>query len=210
MRHVSAAKELTMRIATIYATREGQTQRIVEYLAGAFRARDVEVDIFRAKEKPDVDLEAYDLVVVAGSVHIGSHEPELIAFVKRHRDMLERVPAAFISVNLSQAGVEDVKRSVEQRARATKNVAGVVEAFVRKTGWHPRWTEPVAGALLYTRYNFLIRFIMKRISKAEGGSVDTSRDHEYTDWLALERFADRIIDEWGRPSATKPPIHAAP
>ena len=192
-----------MRIAIVYATREGQTKRIVECLAGAFRARDIHADLFDARDKPAVDLEAYEAAVVAGSVHTGNHERELIAFVKQHRALLERVPTAFVSVSLSQAGAEDPKRTAEQRARASKNVAGVLDTFIRKTGWHPRWIQPVAGALLYTRYNFLIRFVMKRISKAEGGSVDTSRDHEYTDWATVERFAGKMVAEL-TPSGVSP------
>jgi menaquinone-dependent protoporphyrinogen oxidase len=192
---VATPEEVTMRIAIIYATREGQTRRIVEHLANAFRARDVQVQISNAKEEPDPILDGYDALVVAGSVHIGQHERELIGFVKRHREILERTPTAFISVSLSQAGVEDSRRTSAQRAQATKNVAGVLETFYRKTGWHPRWTQTVAGALLYTHYNFLVRFIMKRISKQEGGSVDTSRDHEYTDWPTIDRLAGRIIAE---------------
>lgn len=197
-----------MRIAIVYATREGQTKRIVDYLAGTLRARDVDVEIFAAKDKPAVDVAAYAAVVVAGSVHIGNHERELVAFVEEHRAALERVPAAFLSVSLSQAGVEDPKRTVEQRAQAERNVAGVIDTFLRKTGWHPRWTQPVADALLYTRYNFLIRFILKRISKHEGGSVDTSRDHEYTDWSALERFAGRIVGDVEALPSLRPPVHA--
>ena len=42
--------------------------------------------------------------------------------------------------------------------------------------------------LLYTQYNVLIRFVMKRIAKHAGGATDTSRDHEYTDWVALDQF----------------------
>jgi menaquinone-dependent protoporphyrinogen oxidase len=34
---------------------------------------------------------------------------------------------------------------------------------------------------------------MKWISKREGGSTDTSRDHEYTDWVSVERFAEEFI-----------------
>ena len=34
---------------------------------------------------------------------------------------------------------------------------------------------------------------MKEISKREGGSVDTSRDHEYNDWSGVERFAGTIL-----------------
>jgi menaquinone-dependent protoporphyrinogen oxidase len=30
---------------------------------------------------------------------------------------------------------------------------------------------------------------MRRIAAAEGGETDTSRDYEYTDWAAVERFA---------------------
>jgi menaquinone-dependent protoporphyrinogen oxidase len=192
-----------MRIAIIYATREGQTKRIVDHLVGVFRARDVAIEIFDAKKKPDPDLATYDALIVAGSVHIGSHERELVRFVEAHREELERIPTAFVSVSLSQAGVEDVERTAEQRARANQNVAGVLDAFFRKTGWQPRWIQPFAGALLYTRYNFLIRFVMKMISKKEGGSVDTSRDHEYTDWSAVERFAARIIGEMSvTPAAT--------
>ena len=199
-----------MRIAIVYATREGQTKRIVEYLAGVLRARDVGADLFDASDDPDVDLEAYEAVVVAGSVHIGKHERELVDFVKEHRAELERVPTAFLSVSLSQAGVEDPKRTVEQRARAARNVAGVIDTFLQKTGWHPRWTQPVAGALLYTKYNFFIRFLLKRISKQEGGSVDTSRDHEYTDWAALERFAGTMAAELAPSSPAHPPVHAEP
>lgn len=184
-----------MRIAIIYATREGQTKRIVDYLAGVLRARDVAVETFDARQKADPDLETYDALIVAGSVHIGSHERELVRFVEAHREELERIPTAFVSVSLSQAGAEDGARTAEQRARANENVAGVLDTFFRKTGWQPRWIQPFAGALLYTQYNFLVRFIMKMISKREGGSVDTSRDHEYTDWSAVERFAARIIGD---------------
>ena len=53
----------------------------------------------------------------------------------------------------------------------------------------------MAGALPYTRYNFLVRFVMRRISKAEGGDTDTSRDYEYTDWAAVDRFAVEFVED---------------
>jgi menaquinone-dependent protoporphyrinogen oxidase len=46
---------------------------------------------------------------------------------------------------------------------------------------------------MYTKYNFLIRFVMKRIARQAGASTDTSHDHDYTDWEGL----DRILDELG-------------
>jgi menaquinone-dependent protoporphyrinogen oxidase len=68
-----------------------------------------------------------------------------------------------------------------------------------ETGWHPRRVELVAGALPYTRYNFLVRFVMRRISRKEGGDTDTSRDYEYTDWAAVDRFAAEFADEVAGP-----------
>ena len=77
----------------------------------------------------------------------------------------------------------------------------IVATFVRKTGWQPDRTELVAGALTYSKYNFVIRFVMRRIAAAAGGDVDTSRDYEYTDWNALDRFAAEISREAARHAA---------
>ena len=66
----------------------------------------------------------------------------------------------------------------------------MIDAFVRKTGWHPASTLPVAGALAYSRYNLLVRFVMKRIARSHGAPTDTSRDYEFTSWAALDRFVD--------------------
>jgi menaquinone-dependent protoporphyrinogen oxidase len=50
-------------------------------------------------------------------------------------------------------------------------------------------------ALRYTRYNSLVRLVMRQISKKEGGDTDTSRDYEYTDWGAVDRFAVEFLSE---------------
>ena len=61
---------------------------------------------------------------------------------------------------------------------------------------HRQWVKPVAGALLYSKYNPLVRFVMKRIAKEAGAAHDTSRDYEYTDWVGLDRFVDELADEF--------------
>jgi menaquinone-dependent protoporphyrinogen oxidase len=52
-----------------------------------------------------------------------------------------------------------------------------------------------AGSLAYTRYNFVIRFIMRRIARKEGAPTDKSRDYELTDWTEVARFANGVADE---------------
>jgi len=100
---------------------------------------------------------------------------------------------------MAAAGAEGNGRTDAQRERARADVRRSIETFVKETGWQPTRVEPVAGALLYTRYNWLIRFIMKRISQSAGGDTDTTRDFEYTDWAALDRLAHEMATE-PRPS----------
>jgi menaquinone-dependent protoporphyrinogen oxidase len=51
------------------------------------------------------------------------------------------------------------------------------------------------GALCYRQYGFLKRLMMKRIVRDKPGnlSTDTSRDHEYTDWDEVKRFAEDFL-----------------
>jgi menaquinone-dependent protoporphyrinogen IX oxidase len=48
--------------------------------------------------------------------------------------------------------------------------------------------KSVAGALLYTKYNLILRQMIKRIVRWRGGDIDISRDHECTDWADLRSF----------------------
>ena len=62
----------------------------------------------------------------------------------------------------------------------------------RAVGPDPDVVGLFAGALVYTQYGWLKRHVMRAIVKREGGDLDMSRDYEYTDWEAVERFAHDI------------------
>jgi menaquinone-dependent protoporphyrinogen oxidase len=72
-----------------------------------------------------------------------------------------------------------------------------VEEFRRRTGWTPAQTACFAGALRYRQYNPFIRLLMRLIVGKAGGETDTTRDHEYTDWDAVERFAQGFAAQLG-------------
>jgi menaquinone-dependent protoporphyrinogen oxidase len=178
-----------MRAVIFYATREGHARRIAEHVATELRGHTHEVELYDVKTVAEpIDWRAYDWACVAASVHAGHHEPEMIAFVKRHRQALERLGAAFLSVTLSEAGAEDVRAPKERRERAAADAQQMIDVFLQETGWRPERVLPVAGALAYSRYNFLIRFAMKRIARKAGAPTDTSRDYEFTDWSKLDAF----------------------
>src|SRR4051812_11578356 len=167
-----------MRIAVFYATREGQTRKIAEHVAADLRKHGVEVELFNLKEAPAVDWSRYVTACVGASVHAGHHEREVIAFVKRHAETLKRLGAAFLSVTLSVAGAEALTQPFERRRQAAADAHRMVEVFIQETGWQPARSLCVAGALAYSRYNFFIKRIMKRIARKAGAPTDTSRDYE--------------------------------
>ena len=64
----------------------------------------------------------------------------------------------------------------------------MIADFTKKTGWRPERVLPVAGALMYSKYNVVVRWIMKRIAHKAGFDGPTSRDYEFTNWPAVDRF----------------------
>jgi menaquinone-dependent protoporphyrinogen oxidase len=199
-RYLVVKNQQVKSFVVFYATRDGHTRSIAEYLAKGLRAHDRRVDVMDvAAPLPDLDLARYAAAILAAPIHIGKHEKAMAQFVRAHRAALERLPTTFLSVSLSQAGVDDMNRTAEQRSRSAAEVKKTIDLFLRATGWHPTHVHPVAGALLYRRYRPVIRLVMRIISRVAGGTTDTSRDHEYTDWNALSRFADEIVADIAKP-----------
>jgi menaquinone-dependent protoporphyrinogen oxidase len=183
-----------MRAAIFFATREGQTQKIATHIADSLRQEGLRVDVLDVNNLPaTVEWSRYTMVWVAASVHVGHHEREMIEFVRHNKRELQRLGAVFVSVTLSQAGAEDVHAPAERRAQAARDARRMIDAFVAETGWNPARSFPVAGALAYTRYNWLVRWMMVRIARKQGASTDTSVDHELTNWPILDRFVDDVV-----------------
>jgi menaquinone-dependent protoporphyrinogen oxidase len=174
-------------VLVVYATRDGQTRKVAERIANVVRVRRHVVELLDAARAPrDVDLSRFQAVFIGSSVHAGGYLRPVVRFVQSHRAQLERLPTLFFSV-----GLAILSKINDGRAQTMR----LVDRLVAETGWRPRRIELLAGALPYTRYNFLIRFVMRRIVKKEGGDTDTSRDYEYTDWAAVDRFAAEFVDQ---------------
>ena len=184
-------------VLVAFATREGQTRKIAEHVASTIRARGDEAELLdlRNGTRDDLDLTSFAAVVLAASVHLGRHEREMVEFVKAHRAELEQLPTTFLSVSLSEAGVEDMTAPFDMRAKAAIDVKKMIDDFCAATGFHPSRVWPVAGALMYSEYGALVRFVMRRIARHAGQSTDTAHDHEYTDWKGLHRFVDALMTE---------------
>lgn len=175
---------MALKIAIVYATRHGHVRAIAEQLAATAALRGVQCaphEVAAAQHR-DV-IEGCDAVLIAGSVHFGQHTRALRRYVKRKLALLSVMPSAFLSVSGSAA-------SLEGRLKA----AAYIKDFIRITGWQPDLTLPVAGAILYTRYDPITRLMMKFASRIAGRGTDTSRDYDYTNWPIVDGFMHQFID----------------
>ncbi|MDJ1432404.1 flavodoxin domain-containing protein [Halostagnicola sp. A-GB9-2] len=171
------------RVLVCYGSSEGQTAKIADHIGDVLSEASHDVVLSTAKYPPSALTSsefAYDGVVIGASIHKGSHQGYVEEFVREYVDGLNRVPSAFFSVSLSAA-----KSSPEARSESD----GYLREFVAETDWEPDLTHAVAGALKYSEYGFLTRFVMKRIAGTEGLDTDTDHDYEYTDWEDVETFA---------------------
>jgi menaquinone-dependent protoporphyrinogen oxidase len=172
------------RVLIAYGSSEGQTAKIAEQLAGFIRAQGHDafpVNISREAPAPA----GYDAVIVGASVHKGKHQRWIVDYVRRNRAALEHLPSAFISVSLAIADGTEKGRLEAQ---------GYVETFVLETGWYPEKVGLFAGALAYTKYNVLLRWVIRWIARSRGSrDLDTRRDYVYTDMAAVERFSEEFL-----------------
>jgi len=182
-----------MRAAIFYATREGQAERVAQHIAIHLRAHNILADVIDVKDlHGTIEWPAYNQAYVVASVHTGHHEKEMVRFVRRFKDELVERHAPFLSLTLSQAGAEMPTSTLVQRETARGDALRMISDFMKDTGWRPAHVLPVAGALMYSKYNFLMKWIMKRIAHSAGFDGPPTRDYEFTNWPAVDRFVDRL------------------
>jgi menaquinone-dependent protoporphyrinogen oxidase len=164
-----------MNVLVVYESGYGQAERVAQALAQAVRGEGHRVEVARASSHPSP--QSFDAVIAGGSVRIGDHQRPLVEFCREHRDLLVRRPSAFFSVSVSAR---------RPTGSGQNEVAKGFSRFIAQTGWAPQRLWPIPGALCYTRYPPLVKAMLLLIALISGGDTDTSRDHEYTDWKAVE------------------------
>lgn len=170
------------KVLVIYGTRERQTEKIARAIADEIRKSGCDVELADARSaSKQINLKDYQTVIAGGPVHKGEFPKELRDWVKSHASELKGKSTAFFSVCLGILQKDDPKVIAEEKQ--------IVEDFFAKVDWRPsKWTI-FAGALKYSQYGFFKRQMLRLIAGRAGGSTDTSRDYEYTDWNEVRSFA---------------------
>jgi menaquinone-dependent protoporphyrinogen oxidase len=170
------------KVLVVYASHYGQTRAIAVAVAERLRVRGARADVFDARfETPSP--EGYDAAVFGSRVELGHHAYAVVDYLRRHREILERMPTGVFSVSMAAAG-----------APPHADPSGYLATLFEQIDWKPTCSAVFAGGLPYRKYNWLTRLVMKRISKAAGHTTDTSKNHEFTSWPAVHAFADELAD----------------
>ena len=179
---------LPMNILIVSASKEGQTDKIADFIAEKIRQHGHQTTTLYCKQIPaDFQTDPFDAAILGGSIHVNKYPGELIRFIKAHQDWLNRVPTALFTVCMA---IRSKHENEQQQALAFG------EAFSSHYNWHPNLLETFAGAIKYTQYGFITRKIMQYIAKKEGGNTDTTQDHEYTKWDEVARFAEKCLTQF--------------
>jgi menaquinone-dependent protoporphyrinogen oxidase len=172
------------RLLIVYGTTDGHTAKVADAMASALRHFGADVDVANAAGVWDPDPRDYVAVIVAASVHAQRYQRAVTRWARAHAEALRERPTAFVSVCLAV---------LARSAKVDRDLAAILARFSQDTGWQPTEAKVVAGALLYRRYGWLKRLLMRRVVRKAGGDTDTSRNYEYTDWKDLEEFTERFV-----------------
>ena len=171
------------RVVLLYVGCEGQTRKITERIASCLSGCGHQVVVHSLTElSDDFSLAGFDAVVVGSSIRYGKHHKPCYEFISRYGDELAAIQGYFFSVNLTARKSE----------RRQINNNRYLQKFLRQISWVPQRVEVFAGALLYTRYRWLDKQMIRLIMKLTGGPTDLTRNTEFTDWQRVKAFAQHL------------------
>lgn len=170
------------KILLIYSTTDGHTVKICDRLRQVIEQETHQVTLASIKDLRDVELRAFDKIVVGASIRYGKHNPLVAEFVNRNAQLLDGKSNAFFSVNI-------VARKPEKNRPETNPY---MQKFLKQISWHPKELAVFAGKLDYPRYGFFDRLMIRFIMFMTKGPTDPKTVVEFTDWRQVETFGQRI------------------
>ncbi len=173
------------KILILYGTDDGHTQKVAKRIADIVNGAGHESELLKGrKASRDFSLEGYDAIIIGTSIHMGMHQLSVKQVVKKYKAEFEAIPTAYFCVCITAFSDKP-----EDKIQAKQ----YVDDFKKYTGLQPSCTAVFAGALRYPYYNFMKRFMVKLVARKLGADTDTSQVFEYTDWNAVERFANDFL-----------------
>ena len=164
----------------IYSTTDGQTTKICNKLIE--ESFDKNAKLCSLEDAFKEDLKNYKKIIIGASIRYGKHNPDVLNFVKKNINVLNKVKTAFFSVNV-------VARKKEKNTPSTNPY---VIKFIDQTNWKPTNIGVFAGKVDYPAYKFFDKYIIKFIMWITKGPTDISKSYEFTNWSEVKKFGEVI------------------
>ena len=170
------------KILILYASTDGHTRKICNRLQQVIEQQGHQVTSVSIDNESQVDLQAFNKIVIGASIRYGKHNPKITDFINRNKQLLDSKPNAFFSVNI-------VARKPEKNQPDTNPY---LRKFLKKIAWRPKELAVFAGKLEYPKYSFFDRTMIRLIMFITKGPTDPKAVIEFTDWQQVESFG-RVI-----------------
>lgn len=158
------------KVLIVYASRAGSTGEVAKTIGQTLSEAGASVDVRSVADEND--LSNYEAVIVGSPIRMSRWLPEAVNFVKKHRDELSRVPAAYFVVCNTMKDDTPWNR---------KKVLAYLDP-VRKASPN---IEPVdiglfAGVMDFSKLSFMDKSILKMKGVSEG---------DFLNWTAIKKWA---------------------
>lgn len=174
---------MEQKIGIIYATVDGQTLKICNYIIELLRQKQKKVELYSIDDF-NGNITDYDILIIGASIRYGVHNEKINKFIMNNKEELNKIKTAFFSVNL-------VARKPDKNLPDTNPY---LVKFIEKINWRPDVLDVFAGKLDYKSYPFWDRIMIKLIMKMTKGPTKTDQPIEYTDWKRVDAFASKIAE----------------
>jgi len=174
---------MAARILIVYESKNGQTMKIAKFICDRLNQKGHSVELMSMNHLLPVTLSAYDGIIVGAPIYMRSYSRRLRKWIQQHAVDLNKKNSAFFSVCM---------QAMDRNESSQRDLLKLSEDFFARTGWYPKRRKVFAGAITFSHYNILIRFVMKRIAARSGKILDTHQDYEFTTWSEVERFSDEF------------------
>lgn len=171
------------KILLTFWTTDGHARSISERIAARLESKGAEVHLVCLRDEQPSPA-GYDGVIVGASIRYGFHHPEVQRYVTRFAGELASIPNAFFSINLS----------ARKSAKNTPESNPYCRKFLHKIEWKPGLAAVFPGKVDFPKYRFFDRIMMHMIMSISGGPHGKDTVVDFTDWEAVDAFADRFAE----------------
>lgn len=159
----------------VYASKVGSTREVAEKVGEILTQKGVRVEVCSVRQVRN--LEGYDAVVLGTAIRMFKPLGQMMAFVKRHKNKLAKLPTAAFTVGLAMKNGDE-----KGRGDATKYAAPFIEAV-----GNAKSVAYFGGKLDLNTLSPVWRIMMTKMVENDPSSIG-----DFRDWNAIQAWAGSL------------------